>query len=306
MQKKWWNTRPVRVFFFLLSIGLIAYVIYLASSNFWEIKERFYNAKKWYLLLSIFFLFVYDLGLAYAWKSVIGKGRASFKDAFVILYFSQIGKYLPGKIWSYAAQVALLRKFDIKPKEAALLTFLFYTASILGIITFSGVAFGIYKGSIEIIMMTLVGVATLIFVVFRPYMGDYYNYLLKGYFSLIIADTIGWISFYFLLFSVYPVSLKESAAIAMTFYVSWFIGWIALFSPGGLGVREGVNTYLLHHLLGYSIGFSSFFPLMTRVLITFAEAILILIAFWIGKKEGILNFLTFKKEKAEGEDPLQE
>ncbi len=302
MQQKWWNTRPVRVFFFILSIGLIGYVIYLASSNFWEIKERFYTAKKWYLLLSVLFLFIYDLGLAYAWKTVIGKGRATFKEAFVILYFSQIGKYLPGKIWSYAAQVALLQKFKIKPREAALLTFLFYTASVLGIITFSGVAYAIYRGSPRIAMMTIVGVATLLFVVFKSYLGEYYSYMLKGYIALLIADTIGWISFYLLLLSVYPVSLKESAAIAMTFYVSWFVGWIALFSPGGLGVREGVNTYLLHHLLGYSLGFSSFFPLMTRVLITFAEAVLIVIAFWLGKRDGILDFMSFKNKEKKAEE----
>ncbi len=292
----WWNTRSVRVFFFIFSVLLIGYVVYLAATNFWEIRDKFFSAKRWYLILSFIFLFIYDLGLAYSWKVVIAKGKATFKDAFIILYFSQLGKYLPGKIWSYVAQVGLLQKFNIKPKEAALLTFIFYTASILGIITFSGIAYGLYKNSLNIVVMSLGGVLTLLFVVFKTYLGDYYQYLIKGYLALLVADFIGWVAFYLLLFSIYPVSFRESLAIAMSFYVSWFIGWIALFSPGGLGIREGVNTWFLHKVLGYSLGFSSFFPLMTRVMITVAEAVLILIAFIMGKREGLLDFKVKGRE----------
>ncbi len=297
MKKKWWDTPIIRVSFLFFSIILIAYVIYLAVINFWEIKEQFLHAKIGFLALSFIFVFIYDLLLAYAWKIVIGKGRTTFKDAFVVLYFSQLGKYLPGKIWSYAAQVALLQRFQIKPKEAALLTFLFYTASIFGIITFSGIAVGLYRNSSQIVVITVVGVLTIFFFVFRPYMGEYYDFLWKGYLALMFADTVGWIAFYFLLFAVYPVSFKESLAIAMTFYVSWFVGWIALFSPGGLGIREGVNTYLLHKVLGFSLGFASFFPLMIRVILTIAEATLIFIAFLIGKREGILAFWRKKGEE---------
>lgn len=68
-----------------------------------------------------------------------------------------------------------------------------------------------------------------------------------------------------------------SASFTTGAYIAAYnLGYIAIISPGGLGVREGVMTLLLAGSLGQPIAAS--IALIHRVLITIAEAVMSLLA----------------------------
>lgn len=60
--------------------------------------------------------------------------------------------------------------------------------------------------------------------------------------------------------SFYNVEFIQSIIIVGTFSISWLVGYYALLSPGGLGIQEGVQVYLLQF----------FFPLPISIVIAFA------------------------------------
>jgi hypothetical protein len=61
--------------------------------------------------------------------------------------------------------------------------------------------------------------------------------------------------------SFYDVSINESFIITGIFSISWLVGYYAFLSPGGLGIQEGVQVYLL----------TFFFPLPISIVIAFAS-----------------------------------
>jgi hypothetical protein len=71
---------------------------------------------------------------------------------------------------------------------------------------------------------------------------------------------IFWIGLYIMVNSFYDIALDQSIIIVGTFSISWLVGYYAFLAPGGLGIQEGVQVYLLQF----------FFPLPISIVIAFA------------------------------------
>jgi hypothetical protein len=85
----------------------------------------------------------------------------------------------------------------------------------------------------------------------------YYSYLLG---AIVLSWFIFAAGLHLMMTSFYAVDINQSVIIAGVFSISWLAGYYAFLSPGGLGVQEGVQVYLL----------SFFFPLPISIIIAFA------------------------------------
>jgi glycosyltransferase 2 family protein len=89
---------------------------------------------------------------------------------------------------------------------------------------------------------------------------------LAGY-SLIWALQGGGI--YLLAVAVYPVPLALSPAVIGSFAIAWVVGFLSFITPSGLGVREGVLSYLFSFLMPVPVAL--LLSLLARVWVTLAE-----------------------------------
>jgi uncharacterized membrane protein YbhN (UPF0104 family) len=76
-------------------------------------------------------------------------------------------------------------------------------------------------------------------------------------------------------------------AILASMSISWFIGSLAIISPGGLGIREGTMLLMLNNIV--NIQTALIFPILSRVMYLVAEALLGLAALALGIKYKIFS-----------------
>jgi len=99
----------------------------------------------------------------------------------------------------------------------------------------------------------------------------------------------GW-AFYFFINSFYALSVEHYFFITGAFAIAGIIGFVSVFAPAGLGVREGVLIFTLSLVL--TTAMSSLISLISRLWMTLSEILLLLIVFALD--------LIFRKRKLPG------
>ena len=233
------------------------------------------------LIVSVFFLFGFFLMFTFGWKLILKELGVSlpFLKGLKIIFYSQLGKYLPGKIWTFAGRMYLCQKIGIPNRKSFLSMVLEMGLMIIsGILIFVISLLFSSRFRMDINPFLLVTVAVLILIIIHPKILlriiNFFLRLIKkeqvrielnfSQICMIMAYyCIIWfcfgIAFYFLINSVTFITPSKIPIITGSFAISSTIGVMALFAPAGLGVREGILSLLL----------SNFFPLSLAILLSF-------------------------------------
>ena len=197
-----------------------------------------------------------------------GKFRSLSAVSQSVLYpvpFPPSGKYIPGRIWAYVAQSYLASQAHVSLAETlysnAILMCLLSLSSLL-VFALSFLTWHAFNFSIR--LLAVVSVFSLIYILFRiRLLEKIFNLLftrLTGihntihceslyYTNIFIASFLEWSMFttglYIIVKSFYPIDMQQGIIIVGTFSISWLVGYYAFLSPGGLGVQEGMQVYLL-------------------------------------------------------------
>ena len=192
-----------------------------------------------------------------AWRRiVIAAGeRLSFADAARIWFISNLGKYVPGKVWSIAAMSVMARDREVSPVVAAGSSILIQVVTVaagIGVVFVAGAQAldrPIAAGAIGVgIFATLAAVPLAL-----PAAGRILASITGKTVSVpsISASTVwaatarsllSWIA-YGVAFQLFVTGILGSASGATLSYIavyaaSYIIGFLALFAPGGAVVRE--------------------------------------------------------------------
>jgi len=239
---------------------------------------------------------------AEGWRNIIYKlgHNISFKNAFWIVSSSQIAKYIPGGIWFAVGRVYLGKSEKLKEEIVALsvvvetgLTFLVGILLFLLSVSLSGHKFfenfllivpifflfliALYPRFLNRLMNFALGIFK------RPAINldiSYSQILVLSiyFFGLWIAQIIG---FYFLINAIYPIAISKIFSLAAVYTLSWMTGFIVIFAPGGLGVREGMMTLLLSPILPTPLAIAISF--IARVWITLFEIAIFFVGMLVKK-----------------------
>ncbi|MEO0184508.1 MAG: lysylphosphatidylglycerol synthase domain-containing protein [candidate division WOR-3 bacterium] len=255
------------------------------------------------ILISLTFLFLNFLIFVEAWRKIIHTlGNAiTFSNAFWIMSSSQLAKYIPGGIWFALGRIYLGKTDKLKPETIGISVIIETALTLLvGIILFLFSLLLATRNTISNFLF-VVPIAVLFIIFLHPkvlnklldwsthlinrgsvYFRANYLYLLYlslYFFGLWIAQIIG---FYFLINSIYPVPITKIFHLAGAYTLSWMSGFIVIFAPGGLGVREGMMSLLL----------SSFIPSPLAIAISFLSRV------WITVFEIVVFFIGVAIHKA--------
>jgi uncharacterized membrane protein YbhN (UPF0104 family) len=83
------------------------------------------------------------------------------------------------------------------------------------------------------------------------------------------------------------VGFSSIFALLASMSLSWVVGYIAVISPGGLGIREGVMLLMLQGVVDTQTAL--IFPLLSRFMYLIAEALLGFSALALGIKYDIFS-----------------
>ncbi len=305
-----------KILFLILKAALIAvvfYFIYVQFRNNWEdIKTYNWQIGNWGFLIISIFCALFGLFLFSSnWALVVrGFGESiGLPGAFKISYLSNLGRYVPGKIWQLFGIIYVAKQYGLNPEKTTasfLISQLFMTVSAFLILAVSAqfepaiiidqIAF-VGEGSAYLFTIAMMLLSLL--VIMRP------NQILKvgnailRRFSrpeltfvidkkvapvIFLGYCIAWI-FYGTAFWMFIKSVVVETDMGMVpavgiFAGSYQIGYLALFAPGGIGPREAVMGQML---LPYLSGVAPMVAILSRIWTTVIEILATGISFLVKK-----------------------
>lgn len=245
----------------------------------------------WLLVSALLVWLMYAL-LIGAWRTMLA-GWGQRLDGWTsarIWTVSSLGKYLPGKVWAVAGMALMAQRAGIAPWAATgsavvLQVLAIGTGAAVAGLTGRAAIEAAHQGSGVVLGLLVAGaVAGVALLLWPPLLRRLLRFAapdaeargapaVAGIVVGIVANAVAWVgygaSLWFLSRGLLPgVDLGLGLAIAV-FTASYLAGFLALFAPGGLGVREGLFILMLQGPLG--IGPATALALASRLLLTITE-----------------------------------
>ncbi len=282
---------------FLIVLIILFFFIRYVYINWTNVSQ--YQWKFDYPLLSVSLILVIAnfAFLVWIWRELFFRMGyfLKFKKAFKIFFYSTMGKYVPGKVWSVLGAVYLCEKEGIPPKVSGAAAVLFQAlnmiAGVLLVVLVSGTKF---LGGVPKILYLPLALILIIFI-YPPLMKKVLNVLLKLLkrepirINLSFRLNLGFTLLFLLSWCVYgvafnvfvrsltPYSYDLMLFIASAYVLSYVIGFLSVFIPGGLGVREGILIFYLSNY--FPLPVATLIALLSRLWMTATEVLGLAVSF---------------------------
>jgi glycosyltransferase 2 family protein len=289
-----------------VALAIFAILGKMVWENWNQVREASFAFRLLPFLLATFLFILSYFIQVWAWYVItLRLGIAiPIKETLVSWFYSQLGKYLPGKVW------LLLTRFYFyhskgKSKKAITVALYLETVTLVmaaGFIFLISLLFwreaemfhfGISSQWLlvlfflaaltlhpKVLQKTINPILMLLkrepIVISMSYPGVLW---ILG--ICVLAWSVGGIGFYLFVDSVFPVASKDFVFLTGALAISSTLGLIALFAPSGLGVREGVLVYFLSILMPGSV--AVILSILSRLWMTFIEIGLIGVVYLIGE-----------------------
>ena len=274
--------------------------------NWSQVKDTSFAFRPLHLVLSTLLFVLSYLTQIWAWYLITIKlGIAiSLRETFENWFYSQLGKYLPGKVWLLLGRYYF---YESKGKSRGKISIALYLEvatvllaagllSVIGTVSFNEAnPFGSGTGIWWMFPLFLVGFLSLypkflqailnwILILFRkePVMLSIsYRDISWILLVCLLSWIIGGIGFWIFVDSVFAISSHHILFLTGALAFSSILGLIALFAPSGLGVREGALVYLLSFVMPVPV--AVIISILTRIWMTLIEIGLIGIVYLLSK-----------------------
>jgi uncharacterized membrane protein YbhN (UPF0104 family) len=221
-----------------------------------------------------------------AWRRILaGWGQGlGFRAAARVWSLANLGRYVPGKVWSVAGLVVLARQAGVEARPAAASAFVLQAISLgTGVAVVAAVAPG-SAPPLRLAAAGLAAVLTIAVLVWSPTarrLGRLVNATApleplrpSAVFAATVLAVLSWgtygAAFWMLTRGLVPDTPLPLTAAIGAFTLGYILGVLALFAPGGVGVRELVLIGLLAPFLGS--GGAVAVSVASRLVLTVLEA----------------------------------
>ena len=279
----------------LLSVAVIAVFVvffYREFSANWESVRTFHLQINWgYIVLGILMMIANYLCATLGWHIGINyfdnHKRLKFTQSIAVVNISQLGKYIPGKLWSYVAQIYWLASKGV-PKTTVLYLNIVTTSLTILVSMLMGCLFLMMLPDwyhLKTEMLIFIGLLLIINLVllnnnFLRFFIEMFSRIIKQNISFHQLSTRRIISMQFLYITGaffwilagcfitqgigFGLDGQRILFIAAAMLLGDVIGFLVLIAPGGLGVREGTMLLILKG--AGIIQFALIFPIVARLL----------------------------------------
>lgn len=293
----------------LILVLIVLYFVYRQLAKNWdEVVAYSWEINPLLLLLSVLVHIAAFSLFSRTWCLIISAygHKVKLPHAFKISYIVDLGRYIPGKIWPVFGMAYLARQIGIREEESVtswILAMLFALPAAFAAggfcIIFSPelleVILGIFGGGFYAIVAVVFAISLLL--VFVPNeMFKILNLVLRIFrrpeikfklqiktaLLIFISYAVGW-SVFGLAFWLFLSAITSGPNLPVipsigTFIIAYQIGYLTIFAPGGIGVRELVLSAVLTPYLG---SISAGVAVAARIWNISAEIVAALIAWFI-------------------------
>lgn len=305
------SNRALKIFGVVLVVVVLGLIVRQLVSDWDAVASYPWTLRPGWLILSMISIQVAYLTMARAWRSVLRaiQIRLPLSRAYWIFYISNLGRYIPGKFWQIGAAAVIGRQVGLSGTDmaASMIVHLLYFLPVGAALALSTGVMPAPYNTWEILTVAWVAATGALVVALWP------NLLLKlirplrRWVSLdpdrwklevsrrlgIVAQTaVAWFclatGFALLVLAVMPLPDVNPVDLARVYIAAHLLGYIVLFAPAGLGVREGVMVVLLQPLVG--VGPAAGVALLARLWYTVAELGAVSLSAYLFQKDRSTNF----------------
>ncbi|KQC10671.1 MAG: hypothetical protein APR62_11710 [Smithella sp. SDB] len=296
----------------IVVVTLFGVFFYKEFKENWESVRTFHLQVNWgYILVGILMIIANYLCTTLGWHMGIScldkNAKIKYSQSIALVNISQLGKYIPGKLWSYVVQIYWLASKGV-PKTTAL--YLNAMTAVLPVLV--SLLMGSFllmmcsdwhhlKTGLTILICLLIIVNLLIFnrnimklfvdmvsrisgrkFVFRQLSTS--RILSMELFYIIGAFFWGLAGCFIAMGMGINLNISKIISISSAMLLGDVIGFLILIVPGGLGVREGTMYLILRNADG--IQFALIFPMIIRLITLIADLIMgVVSVLIIGRKK---------------------
>lgn len=285
----WW--RIVQAVLALAVIGLAVRSLAVNWSDLRTQPVQWRIGPGW-LFLSVAIVWAMYAVLVEAWRLVVlgMQQRLRYLDAARICMVANLGKYIPGKVWSIAGAAMLAQRAGVSPSAAvaagALIQALSLSSGVLVVAVLAPRALGAMSPAMKVATLVVGGLAALgvlalssarALALLQRWLPERIPRLVpipRGATLLAFAaNAAGWgaygAAFLSLARGLMPEVQVTWVQATTVFAASYVVGLVAVFAPAGLGPRESLFVLLLMDPLGPKGAVA--LAIATRVLLTITE-----------------------------------
>jgi uncharacterized membrane protein YbhN (UPF0104 family) len=272
----------------IFTLFVSALMLIWSYNNLDSIVKGFRGISLWQVAGSFFLVALGIMLLRRTWSRVLsGFGyELSRQDASKVFYIGQLGKYLPGSMWSIAAQATLARKYNIPVRTTAAVGLLLVYLLLISSFALLGFLSAIQKFSIvqELVFLPLLLLAIsvvgahprILSTIAKLLAGSPFSFekpwsaIAQLHTSLLLVWTLFGLSI-FLLVPIHDANqILDSLGVSIFYFSLAFVSGILLpFAPAGIGVREGILIAGLSLEFGIDVAVST--ALLARFIHTVAD-----------------------------------
>lgn len=229
----------------------------------------------------------------------------ALRDSYKLYSMAHLAHYLPGRIWSYLSFAYLGSFLDIAPAQLLAALYLGFAASLFSGSVFSVFALPLFKPFTHPYLVLAICLAALsvLFIpaifhsiiklfakVVRTRMAELpqpfrFKAILLSSFSYGISWFLNSAGVVLLVVSFHPLTFQQTLFSFSVFALAYLVGYLAFFTAGGLGVREGVMLVVLSNFVPMYV--AATVPLAARLLSMSVEGLWFLVVFKMPWKNGV-------------------
>jgi glycosyltransferase 2 family protein len=239
--------RRVRVLAQLLLAAALVFVVLRARSA-WHSSHVDWSQVNWVALAgAVVLAAVATVSAALIWLAILKSlGVSTHLRSAGIFLQAQLGKYIPGSVWQYAGRAAVARSQGLPVRPVAVSLPIEFAAS------------GVAAGAMGAFLLgwwgaLVVGAAAIVLVVVeRParVRSVAVPATVRATFLYLPLWLVLGASFWLCAYGLVGVPAEDLAFYMGAFAIAWLAGLLAVYAPGGLGVREAVLVALLSGRIG--------------------------------------------------------
>ena len=290
----------------VIIVAIFAYLARMVWSDWKEVEKASFTLKGLpFAAGTALFAFSYFIQVG-AWYLITARAGValSFLETLQNWFYSQLGKYVPGKVWLFLARFHFYESRG-KSKKGISVALYFETVTMVaagGLIFWVSLLFfgdrNPYGLGEQARWLSLLIIPAFIFLHPRV-LQTLLNWMLRrlgrdpivlsfSYVDILwilliclLCWVVGGIGFTLFINSIFSIAAGNMLFLMGALACSTLLGLIALFAPSGLGVREGVLVYLLSFVVPGSI--AVVLSLLSRLWMTLIEIGLIGVIYLMGR-----------------------
>ena len=256
--------------------------------NYEELSQYHWKIRYPLFILSFIFLFGNYVLEAWIWKKLleIFNVYLSVSKCFRIINITQLGKYIPGKFWIYIGQFYLGGKEGVSKGVIVVSNFFLLVLLTIGGLTLFNISYLFWPNLNERLFLGVWILIVIALLMLHPGIFNRAAKIVEGrtairmdhssyvkilclYLGILLDWVIYLLGFYIFLQSFYPVTLRELFIYSGIFAISGLLGFYSLITPGGLGIREGLQAYLMSMFIPVSMAI--LISILSRMWMTLGE-----------------------------------